>query len=70
MASSILSEWMPYYRRMSTTLEISPASFGELSILKTEMGYKIIQILSPLEQTKSWSVKLPMAPLSRRAFTE
>ena len=34
------------------------------------MGHKIIQVLSPLEQIKSWSMKLPVALLSRRAFIE
>ena len=55
---------------MSTTLEILPALFGELFTLKTGMGHEIVQVLSPLEQTKSWSIKLSIALLSRRAFIE
>ena len=70
MVSSILSKWVPYYRRMSTTSEISLALFGEPPTLKTGMGHKIVQVLSLLEWTKPWSMKLPIALLSRRAFTE
>ena len=68
--SSILFKWVLYYRRMSTTSEISPALFGELSTLKTGIGHEIVQVFSPLKQTKSQSIKLPIALLSRRASTE
>jgi len=55
---------------MSTTLEISSTSFGEPSTLKTGIEYKIVQVLSPLEQIKPWSIKLSIALLSRRASME
>ena len=55
---------------MSTTLEICLASLGEPSTLKTRMLYKRVRVFIPFEQTKSLSIKLPVAPQSRRALTE
>jgi len=52
------------------TLEIYPASLGELSPLKTGILHERVQVFIPFEQTKSWSMRLPVAPLSKRALTE
>ena len=55
---------------MSTTSEICPASLGELSTLKTGMLCERVRVFIPFERTKSLSIKLPVAPLSKRALTE
>ena len=55
---------------MSTTFVICPASLGELSTLKTEMFRESVRVFIPFEWTKSLSMKLPVAPQSRRALTE
>ena len=52
------------------TLEICPASLGELLILKTGMLRERVQVFIPFERTKFLSMKLPVAPLSKRALTE
>ena len=52
------------------TLEICPALLGELSTLKTGMLREKVQVFIPFEQTKSLSMKLPVALQSRRALTE
>ena len=55
---------------MSMTLEICPASLGELSTLKTGMLCERVQVFIPFKQTKSLSMKLPVALLSKRALME
>ena len=55
---------------MSMTSEICPALLGEPSTLKTGMLCERVQVFIPFEQTKSLSMKLPVAPQSRRALTE
>jgi len=55
---------------MSTTSEIWPASLGELSTLYTGMGREMLRVLIPFVQTKSQSMKLPIAPESKSALTE
>ena len=55
---------------MSTTLEILLVSFGELSTLKIEIGHEIIQVFNLLEQMKPQFIKLFIALLSKRTFTE
>ena len=52
------------------TLEICPVSLGEPSTLKTRMLRKKVRVFIPFERTKSLSMKLPVAPLSKRALTE
>ena len=52
------------------TSEIYPASLGEPSTLKTGMLHKRVRVFIPFEQTKSLSMKLPVALQSRRALTE
>ena len=52
------------------TLEICPASLGELSTLKTRMLRERVRVFIPFKQTKSLSMKLPVALLSKRALTE
>ena len=55
---------------MSTTLEICPASLGEPLTLKTGMLHERVRVFIPFEQMKSLSMKLPVAPQSRRALME
>ena len=55
---------------MSTTSEICLALLGEPSTLKTGMLHERVQVFIPFERTKSLSIKLPVAPQSRRALTE
>jgi len=55
---------------MSTTSEIYSASLGEPSTLKTRMLCKRVQVFIPHEQTKSLSMRLPVALQSKRALTE
>ena len=55
---------------MSTTSEICPASSGELSTLKTGMLCERVQVFISFERTKSLSMRLLVAPQSRRALTE
>jgi len=52
------------------TSEICPASLGELLTLKTRILCKRVQVFIPLEQTKSLSMRLLVAPQSKRALTE
>ena len=52
------------------TLEICLASLGEPLTLKTRMLYERVQVFIPFERTKSLSMKLPVALLSKRALTE
>ena len=52
------------------TSEICPASLGEPSTLKTGMLHERVRVFIPFEQMKSLSMKLPVAPLSKRALTE
>ena len=55
---------------MSTTLEICPALLGKLSTLKTGILCERVWVFIPFKQTKSLSMRLPVAPQSRRASTE
>ena len=55
---------------MSTTLEICSALLEELSTLKTGILHKRVQVFISFKQTKSLSMKLLVAPQSRRALTE
>ena len=52
------------------TSEIYPASLGELSTLKTGMLCERVRVFIPFERTKSLSMKLPVALLSKRALME
>jgi len=52
------------------TSEIYPALLEEPSTLKTGMLHKRVQVFIPFKWTKSLSIKLPVAPQSRRALTE
>ena len=52
------------------TLEICPASLGELLTLKTGMLHERVRVFIPFEQTKFLSMKLPVALLSKRALTK
>ena len=55
---------------MFTILEICSASLEELSTLKTGMLCERVQVFIPFKQTKSLSMRLLVAPQSRRASTE
>ena len=52
------------------TLEICLASLGKPLTLKTGMLHERVQVFIPFERTKSLSMKLPVALLSKRALTE
>ena len=52
------------------TSEICPASLGEPSTLKTGMLCERVRVFIPFERTKSLSMKLLVAPQSRRALME
>ena len=52
------------------TSEICPASLEEPLTLKTGMLHERVQVFIPFERMKSLSMKLPVAPLSKRALTE
>ena len=52
------------------TSEICPASLEEPSTLKTGMLRERVRVFIPFEQTKSLSMKLPVALLSKRALME
>ena len=52
------------------TLEICLASLGEPSTLKTRMLRERVQVFILFEWMKSLSMKLPVAPQSRRALME
>ena len=54
----------------STTSEICPVLLGEPSALKTRMLYERVQVFIPLEQTKSLSIRLPVALQFKRALME
>ena len=55
---------------MSTALEICPASLGKPLTLKTGMLHERVRVLISLKQTKSLSMRLPVALQSKRALTE
>ena len=52
------------------TSEICLALLGEPSTLKTGMLCERVRVFIPFDRTKSLSMKLPVALLSRRALTE
>ena len=52
------------------TSKICPALLGEPSTLKTRILYERVRVFIPFEQTKSQSMKLPVALLSKRTLTE
>ena len=52
------------------TSEICLASLEELLTLKTGMLCERVQVFIPFEWTKSLSMKLLVAPLSKRVLTE
>jgi len=52
------------------TSEIYPALLGEPSTLKTRMLRERVQVFIPFKWMKSLSMKLPVAPLFKRALTE
>ena len=52
------------------TSEICSALLGELLTLKTRMLRERVQVFIPFEQMKSQSIKLLVAPLSKRTLTE
>ena len=52
------------------TSEICPASLGELSTLKTGMLHERVRVFISFDWMKSLSMKLLVAPLSKRALTK
>ena len=52
------------------TLEIWPALLGKPLTLKTRMLHERVRVFIPFKWTKSQSMKLSVAPLSKRALTE
>ena len=55
---------------MFTTSDICLALLEEPSTLKTSIGWEIVQVLIPLEWTKSQSIKLSVVLQSKRALIE